>query len=408
MSVCIEMYGVLLRDGNIVMSRICVIGSNSGRNAGDAAILSSIIKNIHKLKPDTKFEVPVPRKSDLYNRYSPDTAKAIPMMPWNLSARLLGLPTIMSIVRSDVMLITDGIIFDVKLLNPMFNFLLYLIFLVPLARLFRTKVVGLLIGVGPLDSWLGRRWARAVCNMSDDVFVREDYSAELLKEVGVDPSNITIYADAALVDVPADDERVDEIIKENSLFPKDKIVGINVNMYLDQWLNDSEGVDSNGFIAELALAMDRIIDETEHKVVMVLTQIMDVQFAHKVLESSKHQKEIAVMGNDRYSAEELMGVMGRMRYFSGMRVHSLILASAMKTPCIGLAYAPKVRHFMDLMKTPDSIIELNSFTADELVGHVKQMIKEDSKIRPAYETRVDELKERAAEGYRVFCDKYLD
>ena len=132
----------------------------------------------------------------------------------------------------DVMLITDGIIFDVKLLNPMFNFLLYLIFLVPLAKLFRTKIVGLLIGVGPLDSWLGRRWAKTVCNMSDDVFVREDYSAELLKEVGVAPSKITIYADAALVDVPANDARVDEIMKENGLLLEDEIVGINVNMYL--------------------------------------------------------------------------------------------------------------------------------------------------------------------------------
>ena len=389
------------------MSRICVIGSNSGRNAGDAAILSSIIKNISKLKPGTEFEVPVPRKRDLSERYSPETAKAVPMMPWNLSLRFLGIPTAVSIARSDVMLITDGIIFDVKLLNPLFNFLLYLVFLVPFAKLCRTKVVGLLVGVGPLDSWLGRRWARMVCNMCDDVFVREHDSAKLLQEVGVATERITVYADAALVDVPAEPARVSEILKENGLTAEDKVVGINVNMYLDRWLCDSEGVDSESFITSLAQAMDTIIETTGHKVAMVLTQIMDVQFAHKVLLSAKHREDIAVFGNDRYSAEELMGVMGTMRYFAGMRVHSLILASAMKTPCIGLAYAPKVRHFMELMNTPESLIELSSFKAEALVGHVQRLIEADASIRPAYGIRVDELKAKAYEGFQVFCDRYL-
>ncbi len=389
------------------MSRVCVIGSNSGRNAGDAAILNSILKNISRLKPDTTFEVPVPRKRDLYGRYSPDEAKAIPMMPWNFSLRLWGMPTFLSIARSDVMLITDGIIFDVKLLNPLFNFLLYLIVLVPFAKLCRTKVVGLLIGVGPLDSWLGKRWARTVCNLSDDVFVREDYSSDLLKEVGVDPSKITVYADAALVDIPAGKERGLEILAENGLSGDDPIIGININMYLDQWLRDSEGVDSASFIRELAQAIDRIIDETGHKVAMVLTQIMDVQFAHKVLETSVHREEIAVIGNDRYSAEELMGAMGCMRFFAGMRVHSLILASAMNVPCLGLAYAPKVRHFMTLMNTPESIIELSTFSADIFMEHLNRLIENEGTIRPAYEQRVDELKASASEGYRVFVERYL-
>jgi polysaccharide pyruvyl transferase WcaK-like protein len=102
-----------------------------------------------------------------------------------------------------------------------------------------------------------------------------------------------------------------------------------------------------------------------------------------------------------------MGVMGTMRYFAGMRVHSLILASAMKTPCIGLAYAPKVRHFMELMNTPESLIELSSFKEEELVGHVQRLIESDASIRPAYGTRVDELKAKAYDGFQVFCDRYL-
>ena len=62
------------------MARICVLGSNSGRNAGDAAILSSIIRNLAALRPETVFEVPVPRKRDLYRRFSRANTRAVPMM----------------------------------------------------------------------------------------------------------------------------------------------------------------------------------------------------------------------------------------------------------------------------------------------------------------------------------------
>ncbi len=389
------------------MSRVCVIGSNSGRNAGDAAILSSIIRNVLRYKPETTFDVPVPRKRDLFGRFTTQAVKAVPMMPWNLSLRFLGLPTFLSIARSDVMLITDGIIFDVKLLNPLFNFLLYLTVLVPFAKLCGTKVVGLLIGVGPLDSSLGRRWARMVCNLCDDVFVRENDSERLLIEVGVKPDLITVYADAALVDVPEPSDRGDAILAEHGLSPNDLIIGINVNTYLDRWLSQSEGVDCDGFMLELASAMDSLIDDEGFKVAMVLTQIMDVDFARKVLALSRHRDEIAVIGNDRYSAEELMAAMSKMRYFAGMRVHSLILASAMNVPCIGLAYAPKVRHFMDLMHTPESIIELASFKGDELVSQIRRLVGHDVEIRASYEARVSELKHKADEGFRAFCDKYL-
>ncbi len=391
------------------MATLCVLGSNSGRNAGDAAILSSIIHNTLEQAPGTRFEVPAPRKRNISDRYAPDVVRGVPMMPWNLSLRFIGWTTACSIKRSDAVLITDGIIFDVKLLNPIFNFLILLVFVVPLARLFRKPVICFLVGIGPLDSRLGRKCARFVCDRCDAIWVRENDSKTLLESVGIASERIEVYADAAFVDPPAGEERVDEILKENGLADSEQpLIGINVNSYVDQWLKKSEGIDGTQFAAELAKAVDLLIEEEDCRVVLVVTQIMDIAYAEGILEQVNRRECVAVLDNGRYSSEELMGTMGRMRYFVGMRLHSLILAAAMDVPCIGLAYAPKVRHFMDLMGTPESLIELADFSAAGLLAQVQRLSVNDGALRPAWTTRVATLKEQARAGYQALAERYLN
>ncbi len=388
--------------------KICVLGSNSGRNAGDAAILSSIIHNVQKVAPGTTFEVPVPRKENLTSRFDPAVVRPIPMMPWNLSLRFIGWTTMRSIARCDAALITDGIIFDVKLLNPLFNFLILLSVVVPFAKLVRTPVICFLVGIGPLETTLGKKLARLVCNACDAIWVRENDSKELLVSVGVPAERIEIFADAAFVAPPAPAKRVDTILVENGLQPGGSpLLGININSYGDKWLRHSETVDRDAFPRLLAKGMDAVVEKMDYRVVMILTQIMDVAYAHKVLSFMQHKSRVTVIGNDRYTAEEIMGVTGRLRFFAGMRLHSLILATAMNVPSIGLAYAPKVRHFMHLMNAQDSILELADFSPETFIAHIRRLESGEAQRRAAWTQRVSELKTKALEGYRRLADRYL-
>ncbi|MFO7869810.1 MAG: polysaccharide pyruvyl transferase family protein [Kiritimatiellia bacterium] len=388
--------------------RLCVLGSNSGRNAGDSAILSSIVGNISELRPGTRFEVPVPSKKNLYSRFSGKNVRAVGMMPWYLSLRFLGLPTVFSIMRSDVVLITDGIIFDVRLFNPLFNFLIQLVFLVPLARLFRRKVVCLLVGVGPLDTRAGRAFASFVCRRCDDIYVRESHSRKLLEMTGVPCDRIREYADAAFACVSAGPERGRQILKETGLRESEELIGINVNTYIDRWLGKNRGsMGRRQFSSELAAGIDAIIERTGSKVCFVLTQVMDIQVAETVRAKSAHSEDIAVLSNRDYSPEEMMSAVGEMRVFVGMRLHSLILATAVNTPCVGLIYAPKVRHFMELTGMEEFAMELSDLTAGRLADKVHDMLKRESQLREKIERNSARLREKAREGFRDFAEKYL-
>ena len=115
---------------------ITLLGNNSGRNLGDAAILSSILHQINSLLPKAKFFVPATHIEWIQKNYEAKyNAKALNVMPWTLSIRLLGLPTMIAIAKSDTVFICDGIIFGKKILNPAFNYLITLLFLIPWAKL---------------------------------------------------------------------------------------------------------------------------------------------------------------------------------------------------------------------------------------------------------------------------------
>ncbi len=387
--------------------RICVLGSNSGRNAGDAAILSSIIDNFSAIDGDLVFEVPTTHCDYVKKAFPGKNVRPVSIMPWTGSVRLLGLSTMASILRSDVVLITDGIIFDIKLFNPAFNFLILLAFLVPFARLFGKKVVCFCVGVGPLDTRAGRKLARMVCSLSEVVMVREESSAALVREIGVREELIEIYADAAFVNIPAPPQRADEILGHHGIGHGEKVIGVNVNSYIDLWLRRSERLDRATFTSEFARALDTVIESLGTRVVFVITQVMDRTIADEMLAAMKHGEQVPVISNEQYDNREIMAVMGKLELFVGMRLHSLILASAMSAPVLGLAYAPKVRHFMKMLGTEDRIFELDTTTGEALSEAIISSWEGREENLASVGPVMEEVKKRAHAAYRDACDRYL-
>ncbi len=71
-----------------------------------------------------------------------------------------------------------------RLLNPVFNYLILLAALIPFAKLCGKKVICFCVGIGPLDTPLGRRITRMICERADEIMVREESSRELLLGIG--------------------------------------------------------------------------------------------------------------------------------------------------------------------------------------------------------------------------------
>lgn len=401
------------------VAKVTLLGSNSGRNAGDAAILASIMGTLSShIDGDVEFEVPTTNPGFVSENYgSMFNVKPISIMPWTGSIRLLGIPTFRSVKRTDVTMITDGIIFDINLWNPLFNFLITLIFIAPWARLFGKKLVCYNVGIGPLNSFFGRLFAKFVGNSCDLIIVRDEDSLNLFRKIGV-KKEIHLLADAVFQDWPADEAAINSLLKSKGLekaASEGRILGFNITRYIDRWLSSSEKVSDKGsFVEMLGRALASIKSERGIEPVVVTTQVMDADIGRELQTATAsafksltgESWEPAIVTNEVYSNHEILGFSSRCSLYAGMRLHSLIIAAQSGTPIVGLIYAPKVKSFLNQLNTPERGLPLAELSEDLLKRELLDAWDNRSEIESTQQVVVRDLRERASEAGRLVAEKY--
>ncbi|MCB0329907.1 MAG: polysaccharide pyruvyl transferase family protein [Bdellovibrionales bacterium] len=390
--------------------RISLLGNNSGRNLGDAAILASILDILSDEIPEAEFYVPSTHPHFITSNYGDKyNVKAVNVMPWTGSLRLLGIPTFYYLMRSDIALICDGIIFGKKLFNPAFNFLITLIFVVPWARLCGTKMVCYSCGIGPFPSKISEIFARWVMNGSDLVILRENDSLALARKIGVTVP-IEVTGDAAFLNKVSPEAKADEMLKELSIPSNKPLLGVNITKYFDSWLEADERLSSREqFLDELAKGINEAVlalkEQSGEEIVPVVfsTQPMDEPTCHALA----NKIGAKVVDNSRYLSHDIQAMMRRCGLFIGMRFHSVVLAAAVETPLIALIYAPKVRGFMRQVDCEEYAIELAALDANLLRDKIVSGWNNRESLRLKQKEIVDQLKSGARNAARTVKKRYF-
>ena len=382
------------------MKRICVIGNFSGRNAGDAAILGGLLEDVSRLYPDAEFDVPTINPGFVARQYAGYRVRPVPMLPWNLSVKILGLPIFRSVLRSDLVLVTDAILFDLHLFNPLFNYLSTMALVLPLARRRGIPVVLYNVSLGPVSTKVGIGCLRRVLDASSKVIVRDTESIEMLKRVGLERADLRIAADCALNTVPSDDARVAQIIRERDLvFDEQGVVTFNVNSYVDVFVRgQKKGIGLDEFVPLMAEAFDRTIESLNIRPLMVVTQPMDFTITNAVMSRMRQREKIRTVANPEYSYRDLTALFAKAEMHIGMRTHSLILATSVGTPVVGIIATPKNRGYMKSIRQDERMVEFKDLTADYLAEMIRKTWANRKAIREELLPIVAEEKRKARES----------
>lgn len=384
---------------------ITLLGSSSGRNAGDAALLNSIMSDLKELDPNLRFEIPTINSSFIMKSFSKYDAKPISMLPWHLSIKMLGFPTFFSVARTDMTIIFDAILFDRALYNPLFNFLSTLYFLIPFAKRKGKKIVYYNVGIGPISTNMGKRMLKKISEMVDLITVRDNQSIQILRSLKIPESKIILTADAALNNTPCSQEHIEKILSLEKIEKEKPLLGFNINAYIDTWVETGrEPIDRRNFLRDIALVLDKIIEDLDVNVIFFATQHMDIPIISKVINYIKNKDKVNLITNRKYSNQEIMGLLGKIELFIGMRLHSLILASAMHTPILGLIYQDKVRNYLKELNLEKQKIEFSNFSADNLFNIIKKSWYEREEIKKHLTIRIEELKKKAKETPEMVID----
>ena len=384
--------------------RITLLGSNSGNNLGDAAIMSSILESFTRAIPTAEFFVPTPKPQFIKEHYGAHyNVKGVNIMPWTGSLRFLGIPTLWALWKSDIALICDGIIFGKKLFNPAFNFLIVLIFVVPLARLLGCKVICYSCGIGPFPSKISQVLARWTLNNCDLVVMREHDSKKLAEDIGV-TKPIPVTGDAAFINPVSGPERGMEILRSIGASVDKPLFGVNVTEYFDTWLKPEERVGSaEKFLDMLANGINRTKKIAGFDVIVFSTHPMDEHAVQNLADKVSGK----VLKNREYLSHDIQAAMRECQLFMGMRFHSVILASAVEVPIVSLIYAPKVRGYMRLLDCEEYGLEFAALTEDILVEKLVDAWNNRAEIQRKQKAVIDVLKRGAHEATTVVVERYF-
>jgi polysaccharide pyruvyl transferase WcaK-like protein len=379
------------------MKRICVIGNFSGRNAGDAAILGGLLEDVSRLYPDAEFWVPTIAPGFVRRQYAAYRVRPVGLLPWNLSAKIFGLPVLRATLGSDLVLVTDAILFDRRLWNPLFNYLSTMALVLPLAAARGVPVVLYNVSLGPVATRAGVWCLRRVVDAARRIVVRDRESLALLDRIGRGDREALVGADCALNVRPAPPERLDAVLaREGVRFGERGTITFNANSYLDVFVRErGPRVRADDFARLLARVADRTIEELGVRLVFVVTQPMDLDLNRAVRAAMTRADQTSLVSNLTLTYEDLAGLFARVGLHVGMRTHSLILATAVGTPAVGIMATPKNRGYMRSIEQDARMVEFGDGLEDRLLAAIRASWANRERIAAELKPIIAREKEKA-------------
>lgn len=379
------------------LESITLLGSSSGRNAGDAALIAAIMDGVDRAcGRRLRYEIPTIRPDYIRDHY-PNNTQPVGMMPWHGALRMLGVPTLRSIRRTDAILIFDACLFDRSLYNPLFNFLSSLYLLLPLAKKRGVPIIGFNVGVGPVHTPAGKRMLKRVTELMDFITVRDKDSYDLLGEVGVENPRIQLAADAALNAPSCDEEEARKIFEKTRVKIDEPKLGINVNRYLDTWASaERESMGKEVFLNVFSKALEIVWKELQVPMVFVTTQHHDIEVTRDLVARLPAEIPTAQIDNRDHNHAKIKGILRHMDLLCGMRLHSLIMASAELTPVVGITYQPKVAYYFRELELPERSLSFDDFSPETLSKLIMDGWRDKGALCSQLESRIPVLKAKAA------------
>ncbi len=329
------------------MARLLLSGYFGHQNEGDEAILAAMIAtfsdhNLTVLSAD------------------PEGTRTLHGVP--AAHRFKPVALVRALVENDVLVSGGGSLFQDATSS---RSLYYYAGLILLARLLRRRVIIYSQGVGPVKGTFNRRLVGFVFNRAQAIGVRDPHSKKDLIAMGVAADRIEVTVDPVLTmkaDRPMDREAL--FARYPGMDLEKPIVGINLRR---------QDFEKPRVKTEIMACLAGLVKRAN-----VL-----------LLPFNAHQDVLALPGaglieTGVLDTPALFNHMAALDLMVGERLHSLIFATALGVPVVGLSYDPKIDAFLDALdQSPLSTIEKvdGADLLSEVLGRLKQIEKEQETCR---------------------------
>lgn len=372
--------------------RIVIVNDGLGPNKGDQAILLSMLDSLREAIPRVQVRVFPNSKMCRVSQY---------LEFWR------------ALKNSDLFIFGGGQeIQDHASVAFLISGLLKII----LAKISSRLIFCYALGVGPVATVLGKFLTRFVLNQVNLITVRDEDSLKYLNQLRVTKPPCFVTADPALALTPADDQQARNIFSIEGIAEAN---GPRIVIAPRRWFLYQHYILPMAFRAKFCsfrgkkeyAHLEKIIAQVaDHLVAIYRAQVIfvpmvaagsmvnpgqdDNQVSKEIINLMEFKENAFLIKGD-YSPKELKSFLGQMDLVIGMRMHSLILASMMNVPVIGIALSPKFSSFFRLIEQNEQIITLENISYDNLLEKIMTVLYREKEIREELGLRKKALKELA-------------
>jgi polysaccharide pyruvyl transferase CsaB len=349
------------------MGSIVVSGYYGFDNAGDEAVLYSIIKTL-------KEEVGEHVKITVLSNKPHETASTYHVEAVN---RWKYKEIIAAIKNADVLISGGG-----SLLQDVTGWksIVYYLSIVMIAKFFRKKVIFYAQGIGPVNMKFNRLLIGWIADKVDYISVRDQQSKEELIKMGV-KREIEVVADPVLKLNP----------KERQKDTKKRL-----GVYLRPWKVEEHFFDKIKGILNW-------FDQKGWEIIFIpMHDPEDVELSQKICASLPG----SVVYDGEHDPQSILDFTATLDYVLGMRLHSLIMAAAAGVPYMGISYDPKVKSFVEAMEA-GKVIDIYELDQDKAIHYLESTLNHLDEMKETIKTRRNQLLEQRNMAVEVIKNSIL-
>ncbi|MBC8586924.1 polysaccharide pyruvyl transferase CsaB [Paratissierella segnis] len=357
---------------------VLMLGYYGFDNSGDDAILKAIVKDLQEYNSDLNINV-----------LSKDPAKTEAMYHVKGVNRFKFKEAMRAIKKSSIFISGGGsLLQDVTSTRS----LLYYLSLMQIAKLYKKPVMIYANGIGPINRKINRVLTKTILNKVDLITLRDDDSRKYLEGMKVKNKNIYVTADPVFTLDPANESRINDILEIEGI-PRDKnLVGISIRSW--------KGAEN--LVEIISKAIDYITKTFDVYVVLIPMHYPgDLNISIETLKMVKEGNTYVL--ENKYSVEELMGVIKKLDLIIAMRLHSLIYAATQSVPMVGLVYDPKVEGILNSLGM-HYMSNVENLDYDELIYNIEYVWNHKKDLIEVLDRQDDILKDKALQNIHMAMD----
>ncbi|MFH1454257.1 MAG: polysaccharide pyruvyl transferase CsaB [Armatimonadota bacterium] len=360
-------------DNTYKNKNILISGFYGFGNAGDEAILYSMVTSFRKLMPEAGISVLSNGKIDELSDYNVNFVNRK-----NYFSILKAMFTTTLFISGG-----GGLIQDITSVRS----IRYYLNLINLAKLFRKKVMVYAQGIGPVDTDEGKKLTSETLNRVDYITVRDEASKELLLNLGLNEKLIEVTADPVLMLEGQTD--ITNILSKYDI-NKDNV---NLGIAVRPW-----GVD---YLDKLASFLNNI----NKKYPDIKQYLLPFQLSTDLEQCLKLKEKLvfdAIVINEKLSTLQLLSLISNFNYMAAMRLHAAIMGAVNSIPSLGIIYDPKVKSFFELMNLPS--VDIKRMELNLMDEKFDYLLKNNEQVKKNLKENVSSLKKKACKNNEIVMD----